>query len=318
MSQPCLPVSRRQKRYKNGKQKRLTIDFSSLATMDASEYLAMVSEQANNMPEVFIAPDSPTNESPKGIKRRRHPNAAIDGSAASLSYLVSSRASLTPPPTKAHLPQNSSWMNKTISNFERLRHYLEHCEANGIGSKMTNRLPVPAMKDRSGWHVFCVGEDEACGNVGSYYDDHADDDKDSTENATEKNVADQVPNWRESVPNGGHPPLIPLVLQMDQVMVRRVLSHLSHYVMEGYSPVSSQRSAWIYALLARLERPIHRDDAAVLFGLLKELTRVRAALEVVNKDRADLAVLDTLIVLIAIYFEQGGAGVMSWATEQEI
>ena len=112
------------------------------------------------------------------------------------------------------------------------------------------------------------------------------------------------------IPAGGHLPSVSLLLQMDQVMVRKVLSHLSHYVREGWSPVSVQRSAWIYSLLARLEKPIHRDDAAVLFGLLKVLTRVRATVRVVDEDRSDLARLNVMIVLITIYFEQGETHIM--------
>ena len=62
-----------------------------------------------------------------------------------------------------------------------------------------------------------------------------------------------------------------LLCQMDQVMVRRVLSHYTHFVHVGEVCINKQLSKWIYALLARLEKPIHRDDAAVLFSLLKDL-----------------------------------------------
>jgi survival of motor neuron protein-interacting protein 1 len=101
-----------------------------------------------------------------------------------------------------------------------------------------------------------------------------------------------------------------LVCQIDQVLIRRVLSHLSYYICEGWSPLTPQWSSWIYALLARLEKPIHRDDAATLFGLLKVLTLARSKLKA--DDRNNLARLNTLIVLIGIYFEQGGVtGVMT-------
>ena len=322
MSQPCFRVSRRKQRKQNVRPNS-SVDFSNLSTMDASNYLAMVSEQANSMPEVFVAADSPTEGcrsrdniedstnqelvSPLSGRKPYHPDAAIFGSAASLSYLVSSRASLTAPPSNDHLPRNSIWIEKTIANFERLRHYLDRCKAGGVGGKQNCRAPVPPMKDRRGWHVFCVGEDEASGNVGSNYDDYVDKDTNGSL-GIDANV--QVPNWRQSVPKNGHLPLIPLLLQMDQVMVRRVLSHLTHYVREGWSSVSVQRSAWIYSLLARLEKPIHRDDAAVLFGLLKVLTRVRATVRVVDEDRSDLARLNVMIVLITIYFEQGETHIM--------
>jgi survival of motor neuron protein-interacting protein 1 len=94
---------------------------------------------------------------------------------------------------------------------------------------------------------------------------------------------------------------------MDQVMVRRVLGQLAYYVKEGWSPCCPQRAAWIYALLARLERPIHRDDAAMLYGLLKKMTLVRAEMKPNEEQgRADLARLNVLIAIVGISFEQGG------------
>ena len=70
--------------------------------------------------------------------------------------------------------------------------------------------------------------------------------------------------------------------------------------------------AWIYDLLARLEKPIHRDDAAMLFGLLKALTRSRSK-QIQPDEKKNLAKLNVLILLIGVYFEQGGGipGVMT-------
>ena len=67
----------------------------------------------------------------------------------------------------------------------------------------------------------------------------------------------------------------------------------------------------MYALLSRLEKPIHRDDAAMLFSLLKVLTKTRARTK--PNEKENLAKLNVLILLIGVYFEQGGgvAGVMS-------
>ena len=185
------------------------------------------------------------------------------------------------------------------------------------------------MKDRSGWHVFCVGDNEASGNVGAYFDDdNSDDDENGTKSDTPKTSftgdeeEEDIPEWRRpgAIPPEGHAPSVSLMCQMDQVMIRRVLSHLSYYVHEGWSPETPQKSAWIYSLLARLERPIHRDDAATLFGLLKKLTLVRATLKVhaaddyqatASGDRTELARLNVLILLIGVYFEQGGGTSMA-------
>eukprot|EP00536_Pseudo-nitzschia_multiseries_P013910 jgi/Psemu1/310371/fgenesh1_kg.629_\ len=168
------------------------------------------------------------------------------------------------------------------------------------------------MKDRLSWHVFCVGDDEASGNTGAYFGDDYDDDNDNESGSGGKEKRDEeVPPWRNALPADGYEPNVRLLLQMDQVMIRRVLSHLTHYVHLGWCVTAGtgRRGEWIYALLSRLEKPIHRDDAAVLFGLLKDLTLARSKIDFSRgeKDRSNLSKLNVLIVLIGVYFEQGGS-----------
>eukprot|EP00980_Cylindrotheca_fusiformis_P002816 scaffold672_cov126-Cylindrotheca_fusiformis.AAC.17 len=292
MSQPCLPVSRRRKR----KNEDLSISseekqFDGIQAMDAAEYLARVVEQAKNMPDVFVA----ENMDEKHDYRAKD-HVPIDGSAASLSYFFSGRTDLHKPPTIDHVPKDAMWIESTICSFETLRNYLEACKAKGIGGKKTDRIAFPPMKERAAWHLFCVGKDEATGNVNSYF---GDDFKDEGNGPT-----DDVPAWEKNVPEKGHSPSVQILCQMDQVLVRRLLSHLSHFVCDGWSLFGSQRLSWIYALLARLEKPVHRDDAAILFGLLKVLTRNRSRLQA--NERKKIASLNVLIVIIGVYFEQGG------------
>ena len=182
---------------------------------------------------------------------------------------------------------------------------MEKCKDEGIGGKKTERISLPPMKDRPGWLVFCVGNAEAQGNAGSYFHDDDNDNDDDRDGSSEE----EVPEWRKGIPPNGHTPSTRLVLQLDQVLVRRFLSHLCHYVSEGWSPLAPQRAAWMYALLAKLERPIHRDDAAILYSFLKKLTQVRARLKA--DERTNIASLNILIVLVAVYFEQGDGRTMA-------
>jgi len=102
MSQPCLPVPRRRKRDDDKDSKE--VGFDDIQSIDADEYLARVVRQASNLPE-FVEAAGEEQEDEQGIaKRRRH--IPIDGSAASLAYLVSRRASLTRPPSDEYLPRN--------------------------------------------------------------------------------------------------------------------------------------------------------------------------------------------------------------------
>jgi len=303
--------------------------------MDASDYLSRVMQEAKGLPDIFVAATTnATCSKPPNEKLQKQSGAGaggtsssqsnyvpIDGSAASLSYLLSRRSSLTPPPSIQHLPKTGNtnieeWTGSVVSSFERLRDYLERSKAQGFGGKKTNRIPLPTMKDRLSWHVFCVGDDEASGNPGAYFaDDYDHDDAYKSNGGKGKQGKDEtpvlLPPWRIGIPTNGHEPSARLLLQMDQVMIRRVLSHLTHYVHLGWciTAGTGRRGEWIYALLSRLEKPIHRDDAAVLFGLLKDLTLARSKIDFSRgeKDRSNLAKLNVLIVLVGAYFEQGGS-----------
>jgi survival of motor neuron protein-interacting protein 1 len=119
-----------------------------------------------------------------------------------------------------------------------------------------------------------------------------------------------LPEWHRDIPTAGHPPTVKVVSQMDQVLVRQALSHLCHYVGQGWK-LTAQRTSWIYALLARLEKPIHRDEASTLFGLLKVLTMARSKMNLSVQGRGELSRMNLLIVIVGVYFEQGASIVMS-------
>ncbi len=330
MSHPCLSAPSTFRNNVNDSRdeklpakKKARIGFDAIESMDASAYLSGVMREAKAMPDIFIAgadtteastsnetfSDSPDKMTLPLAQRNR---TSIDGSVASLSYLLSKRSSIIPPPSIQHLPKletANEWSESVVSNFERLRGYLERSKAKGFGGKQTARKPLPTMKDRPSWHIFCVGVDEARGNSGAYFAD----DYDTTTNtpADEKNKdgdkTEDIPAWRKNLPEHGYEPSVCLLLQMDQVMIRRVLSHLAYYVNLGWSVTSGRRAEWIYALLARLEKPVHRDDAAILFSLLKNLTMTRSKIDPSETNRNNLAKLNVLIVIVGKYFEQAGS-----------
>lgn len=312
------------------KKTRIAFDVKS---MDATYYLSQVTREAQGISDIVVsdsnlprAKKNSTNQSGGGVSLCQDLTLApsqrkyvpVDGSAASLSYLLSSRASVTPPPSTFHLPKTENmkeWTTSVVFNFDRLRGYLERSEARGFGGKLTIRKPLPAMKDRPSWHIFCVGADDASGNFGAYFANDYDNNN-IVENTEEKNINGdkkivELPSWMTNLPTDGYEPSVSLLLQMDQVMIRRVLSHLTFYINRGWSTTSGtgRRAEWVYALLARLEKPLHRDDAAELFGLLKNLTLARSKIDLSRdeKDRNVLSKLNVLIVIVGVYFEQGGS-----------
>jgi hypothetical protein len=100
--------------------------------MGATEYMSRVVHQANKLPEFFVASGTTTSsiaatgrqDSIFPDKYRRF--VPINGSSASLSYLFPSRASLTRPPSKEHVPHHpNEWTKTSLADFERTLNLVE-------------------------------------------------------------------------------------------------------------------------------------------------------------------------------------------------
>ena len=358
-----------------------------LQEIDAMNYLASVSAQASELPFVFVAEKSQsedieinnnhnaagyedTMEDTTTKQGKDEEEAKWDGSVMSVQYLFSKTLKLIPPPTIHHLPpivtskneneqqQNVSmqeYANLILDNFSKLRLYLHQCRSSSNNMLRERKIAVPMSKDEYKWNLFCVGKD------GDYYDmsssssscscssSVSDVDKNESIQENDKTQDERhnssyvcSPKFDERlVPENGYEPTTSLLCQLDQIIVRRVIKHHIQYMTKnGCDDMSKKRGKWIYALLARLEKPLHRDEASSLTTLLRELCRMRSELNAddllsdnshgdceenlhrvefedsdlkgKNSAKRDekftakkkLALFNTLIVIIGIYFEQ--------------
>ena len=174
--------------------------------------------------------------------------------------------------TAADLPEATetipvAWARSVLADFSDLRLNLEAHSAAGVGSKNGSRMPVPRLKDRRGWHRFCFGETETCPD--------SSDDEDTVEVETPQ----------------GTLPSVRLLLQFDFVMTQRLVA--MHVRWLDSCALSHNRALWLYALLARLHKPLHRDTCAVLRQLVKRLLVLRESTEG-----------RLLLVLAGRYFDQ--------------
>lgn len=195
------------------------------------------------------------------------------------------------------------------------------------------KYAVPRMRDRPGWHVFCLGREQAYGNDRGYEDDDDDGDDEEEEVENEKVVGGDVicrggdgkgGDKSETVPSpatsaAGNPPTTSLLLQLDQVLIRAVFHHHVHYLVEWKMALTRDRATWLYALLARMEKPLHREECVGVRMVLRECCRRRWELELPpaagegydddddskKRTREELALLNTLIAISGVYFEQG-------------
>lgn len=351
-----------------------TSTIDDLADVDASTYIAWVNRQSEALPSVFVANQYNEEDTKPKASHQEEP---IDGSAATLHVMMSKQMEIHPPPSVRHLPpintQNannvtdeqstvspeqrncSQWISSTISNFSELRSQIEKAQAQTIIQR--RKIVVPRMKDRAAWHVFCLGKNEASGNVGGYFEESeeeldemkgAEDEVDGFEVCEEDTKKEQAPKEQpeldpsiynpQLVPPNGYKPTLSLLLQFDQVLTRFLFHHHIHFFCEWKSPLTRNRAAWIYALLARMEKPWHREECSAVRRLLRECCARRHELilpdgdcniaDIVVHDTMEkqcttlesnacseqngdaktweqLALLNTLIAITGLYYEQG-------------
>ena len=338
-----------------------TID--DLANIDASTYIAWVNRQSQSLPNVFVAQEIESQTKLKETNRKD----PIDGSAATLQVLLSKQMEIHPAPTRRHLPPSdtendgsscSQWVATTVSNFSELRSQIEQTQSQM--NHQERNIAVPRMKDRAAWHVFCLGKEEARGNVGGYFEDSEEEVDDGGEDEGEINTSstgdatkadgdnfnknlqlsevEYQPNSNiynpQLVPTNGYPPSLSLLLQFDQVLTRFLFHHHIHFFCEWKLPLTQNRAAWIYALLARMEKPWHREECSAVRRLLRECCLRRWELTLPKEDSKNqlrdyymitssddtvnvvkqggdmnpwkqLALLNTLIAVTGLYYEQG-------------
>ena len=242
----------------------------------AEEFMRMMRRESRRMGDVFLA----ENEA------ERSANASVPGPA--------------PAPSPRAPP--AAWERSLLADLADARTRLDYHAARGVGSKKHARVAVPRMKDLRGWHAFCFGDTEPYAEEVEEEDEEEDEDEDEPAAGDAPAAAPApapAPPAVAATP-GGTAPTTRLVLQFDGVMTQRLV--VMHCGWLGRCALSRNRALWLYALLARLEKPVHRDTAAVLRELVKRLCVLRDALPDARAPEA--APLMALLVVAGRYYEQ--------------
>ncbi|KAE8906154.1 hypothetical protein PF005_g6823 [Phytophthora fragariae] len=170
---------------------------------------------------------------------------------------------------------DDKWKRELLADFAELRQLIARWEAIGPPKAETRtadsvlteilRTKVPRMSDEDGWIAFFFGKPGA------------------EASAT--------------------PPHLRLLLQFDQVLTRRLLDyHAAWLSEEEATPLSRARAVWIYALLARLDKPVHANVAATIRQILRRCWTLRSGLEAPSE--IQLKSLNILIVIAGDFFGQ--------------
>ena len=258
----------------------------------AEEYLLRVRNEAAALPDVMAA---------------RVDSDSFDGQQTPYMPQLPSFAA----PPSPHLLPNHTWERALVSGFVSLRQQIVRLSCQKPDQP---RIPVPRMRDGAAWRAFCFG-------------------------VRGKTV--------------GTPPILRLLLQFDQVLTRELLRHHVNWLQGGEGcdggegggadhgdggvgegdaasagksgsdgrGLSPSASAWLFAILARLDKPVAPNIASILRQLLRRCCALRARVPVTGADHGAcgsngggceksnetrLACLNVLIVIVAKVFGQGG------------
>lgn len=286
MMEPVLPVE-----YKSiglTKEELLAKIARGEPPDSAEEYLLRVRLEADELPEVTTATNLPP-----------------DAEDVAAGYVPAVEPVRGCPPA---LVPDESWEREVLAAFVELRQYLAYWAAQGVGSKEFGaRIPVPYLKDELGWHIFHLGnsdigydtppkpDTETTHDEGGGSDSETEKNEEKKGEKTEKTVEktpsvtgseEQPKPWgaewtavlcKQGMVGGGWPPTVSLLLQFDQVVIRKLLHHHAKWLRGRI--LSKARAAWIYALLARLSKPLDINSSALVRELLRRCCKIRAEIQ---------------------------------------
>jgi hypothetical protein len=297
----------------------------------AEEYLLRVRLQADAMPEVLGGGGNdddgnsysnnysnnysntadtadtaePTEPAVGGVEQ--------DGATAaenSPSYVVSSSSSSSSSPhpsLRGLLPDfarcpvdlrpDAAWQRRCAACFSECRQYMRRAQSKFPDRAAAARAAdLPPLNDGYAWEKLCFGKSRGKGGA---------------------------------TRGKAHPPLLSIVLSLGQPELLRLLNRHIKWLCANALPndrggaedstatpastpasalaggsLSRARAVWLYALMAGLEKPLHRNTAAMLRQLGRHCASLRATSIVSAKDPR-LASLNVLLTLIEFAFGQG-------------
>lgn len=125
--------------------------------------------------------------------------------------------------------------------------------------------------------------------------------------------------WRRLLYSGHQLPNVTLLCAMSELAVRRAVEWFAEWLRDDDDDddlgadgqrtpadtlLPTRRCAWLYALLACLETPLHADTAAALLFVVRTLSRRRVA-AAARSDEASLTRYNVLLSALTGVFGQG-------------
>lgn len=160
---------------------------------------------------------------------------------------------------------SEEWEKFQVSEFSSIRNQMTQylAKQKQQGIKIKPSITLPSGDKEKEWSILCFGNP---------------DDKECS----------------------GTPPMLPIILSLNQFMVETLLEYNVQWLEE--TSFSQQRGQWLYALLAKLEKPLKPEMCSLIRTLARLCSTFRANLA--SAEDPLLPQLNLFICLVGRYFDQ--------------
>ncbi|KAK9810074.1 hypothetical protein WJX72_004382 [[Myrmecia] bisecta] len=168
------------------------------------------------------------------------------------------------------------WLQSILTEFALLRLQIQQAEEDGTHEESTG----PSGRDSLSWRNYCFG-------------------KSSSPAAS---TSSPQPGAFDSRP---HLPSLPALLTLDKTQAEVLFQRHVDWLVCSKHPPEEQHMLWLYALAARLEKPLAARTSAQLRSLLRHCACLRA--DVLDAADPLLPHLNVMIAIAGAYFGQDEA-----------
>ncbi|GBF92079.1 hypothetical protein Rsub_04426 [Raphidocelis subcapitata] len=274
---------------------RADIDVEALSARDEArrrqrEQQQQQQQQQQDQPQEAAGAGGGRQAAPGGGKaaRQHHPLSAAGGPQLSAGEALAAAPDWAVP--------SGGWVRAFVEDFQRLR--LRAADAYASG-ELASSSPLPGPNDHQAWDRLCFGR----GGGAAAEPEHPE----AGGGDGDGNNAGDGGSGGGAVPGSEitflSPSILPTLMALEPVGVSAVFNRHVQQLLDCQPPsLPLARAQWLFALAARLEKPLTADAAASFRALLRRCAALRAG--VGGADDPALPRLNVLIAVAGAYFGQ--------------
>eukprot|EP01119_Soliformovum_irregulare_P024526 TRINITY_DN8801_c0_g1_i2.p1 TRINITY_DN8801_c0_g1~~TRINITY_DN8801_c0_g1_i2.p1 ORF type:complete len:311 (+),score=49.92 TRINITY_DN8801_c0_g1_i2:73-1005(+) len=194
------------------------------------------------------------------------------------------------------LTVSQEWQDSLMAYFETLSQNLDNFQPSASWLKLPK--PLPSTKDEGTWRHLCFPKekqhkdepmqtsvpsessdlkenstDDTSMNIDGEREEGQVEDGEIAEVTPEVEVAPPQPAIAEESLPHPLPPLLKVILNLDEVSTIRLFEHQCNWL--EHAAFSEERSQWIFALMTRIKKPLHPDTQAAIMTLVEHITDLK-------------------------------------------